>query len=186
LLQHWPFFGNCEKNNSPVDVPDDPIDTTQTPIDTSIIGLGKGFVLKNGTSWAAPFKAWYHANTHSRLQVRAEITSASLRSESLFLHDIPCEVGKHPVEYYALKNFNNRVPEVALMQDYDQPIGDFLADTTRSDHFLEVLRYDSIAKTVECRFQVFLGKKPTNVPWPGVPDSIFLTEGRFHLKIEDP
>ncbi|MBK7937311.1 MAG: hypothetical protein IPJ82_09570 [Lewinellaceae bacterium] len=73
-----------------------------------------------------------------------------------------------------------------MMQDYDQPIGDFLIDTTRNDHFIEVIKYDSIARTVEGRFQVFLKKEPSNTQWPGIPDSIFLTEGKFHLKIQEP
>ncbi len=73
-----------------------------------------------------------------------------------------------------------------MMQDYDQPIGDFLIDTTRTDHFIEVIKYDSTTQTVEGRFQVFLKKEPSNTVWPGVPDSIFLTEGKFHLKIQEP
>ena len=73
-----------------------------------------------------------------------------------------------------------------MMQDYDQPVGDFLIDTTRTDHFIEVIKYDSTAHTVEGRFQVFLKKEPSNTIWSGVPDSIFLTEGKFHLKIQEP
>ena len=182
------ILANCEKNQPPVDIPDDPIDTTQTPIDTPIIELGKGFVLKNGDEWKAPFNAWYHTNTHTRFQVRAKVTHSNLVSESYFLHDIPSKIGKYLIEYKTPQNYNNYVPESTfiMMYEYDQPIGDFMVDTTRIDHFVEVIRYDSIAGIVEGRFQVFLGKKPASVPFPGVPDSIFLTEGKFYLKVQDP
>ena len=73
-----------------------------------------------------------------------------------------------------------------MVYELDQPIGDFHVDTMRHDHFIEVLRYDSIKNTVEGRFQVFLGKAPMSTDWPGVPDSIFFTEGRFHLRIQKP
>ncbi|MEZ4967369.1 MAG: hypothetical protein R2791_19165 [Saprospiraceae bacterium] len=49
-----------------------------------------------------------------------------------------------------------------------------------------MLRYDSVARTIEGRFQMFLKKEPMAAQWPGVPDSIYLTEGKFHLQLEDP
>jgi hypothetical protein len=182
------ILANCKKNQPPIDIPDDPIDTTQNPIDTPIIELGKSFVLKNGVQWNVPFNAWYHTNTHARFRVSAKVTHSNLIQESYFLQDIPAKIGRYAIEYKTPQNYGNYIPESTfiMMYEYDQPIGDFMVDTTRSDHFVEVIRYDSVAKTVEGRFQVFLGKKPTNVPFPGVPDSIFMTEGRFHLKIQDP
>ncbi|GAB4487158.1 MAG: hypothetical protein OHK0019_01830 [Saprospiraceae bacterium] len=176
------IMANCKKNQSPVDI------IIEDPIDTPIIELGKSFVLKNGTIWEIPFHAWYY-RTDTLFQFRAKILHSNLVSENFFIRDIPCEAGKYPIEFFpSLSGLNNGRPESAfiMMYEYDQPIGDFVVDTTRTDHFVEVIRYDSVAKTVEGRFQVFLGKKPTNVPFPGVPDSIFMTEGKFHLKIEDP
>ncbi|MBK7937148.1 MAG: hypothetical protein IPJ82_08625 [Lewinellaceae bacterium] len=41
-----------------------------------------------------------------------------------------------------------------------------LIDTTRNDHFIEVIKYDSIARTVEGRFQVFFEKEPSNPNGP--------------------
>ena len=182
-------LANCKKNQiPPTDLVDNPIDTVQTPIDTPIIELGKVFVLKNGTPWDIPFKSIYY-RTDTLFQFHAKILYTNLVKESFFLRDIPCRAGIYPIEFYPyLAGFNNAIPEsaIAMTYEFDQPIGDFLVDTTRTDHFVEVIRYDSIEKTVEGRFQVFLGKKSTSVPFPGVPDSIFLTEGKFHLKIEDP
>ena len=182
------MLANCKKNQSPVDEPEVPVDTVQTPTDTSIIELGKGYVLKNGNVWSAPFNAWYHIHTHERFQLRAEVTYSNFVSEYLSLRDIPCKTGKYPIEYDLISNFNNFIPEALflIVSEFDQPMGDFKIDTTRNDHFVEVIRYDSIQQTVEGRFQVFLKKEPSNVFWPNVPDSIFLTEGKFHLKIQEP
>ena len=185
MLFIWAIY---KKNKPPIDIPDDPIDTTQNPIDTPIIELGKSFVLKNGVSWDVPLSAWYQSNANDKFRLRAKIVYSNLQSESFSIYLIPCLPGVYPLEYFALGNFSNQIPEAVfvMMYEYDQPIGDFMVDTTRTDHFVEVIRYDSVAKTVEGHFQVFLGKKPTSVPFPGVPDSIFLTEGKFHLKIQDP
>lgn len=182
------LFINCRKNDPGLGGQETPIDTLPSPVDTAIIELGKGTVLKNGITWEAPFNAWYHIHTHERFQLRAKIIYSNLRSESLSLHDIPCKIGTYPIELYSIYNFNNSIPESVfiMMQDYDQPIGDFLIDTTRADHFIEVIKYDSTAHTVEGRFQMFLKKEPSNISWPGVPGSIFLTEGKFHLKIQEP
>ena len=180
-------LANCKKNQSLIDIIGNPIDTVPTPIHTPIIELGKVSVLKNGDLWNVPFYARYYS-ANNRFFLRGKILHSNLIGETFALDDIPCESGKYPVEFWTLQNRNNLIPEALLvmMYEFDQPIGDFLVDTTRTDHFVEVIRYDSIEKTVEGRFQVFLGKKPTSVPFPGVPDSIFLTEGKFHLKIEDP
>ena len=182
------IFANCKKNQPPIDIPDAPIDTTQTPVDTPIIELGKSFVLKNNVQWSVPFKCTYYRKD-TLFRIDADILHSNLIEEHFMLRDIPFRAGRYPIEFFpSLEGLNNGIPEsfFSYTYEFDQPIGDFLVDTTRTDHFIEVIRYDSIAKTVEGRFQVFLGKKPTSVPFAGVPDSIFMTEGKFHLKIQDP
>jgi len=181
------ILANCGKNQSSIGEPGPPVDTTQMPIDTPIIKLGEGYVLKNGITWNAPFEAWYY-QTNNLFQIWVEITYPNYRGEHLFITDIPCNKGKYPIENWAHLIPRNQIPNCFLRvtQDFDQGIGSFSTDTTRNDHFIEVIKYDSIARTVEGRFQVFLKKEPSNTQWPGVPDSIFLTEGKFHLKIQEP
>lgn len=183
------IMANCKKNQPPVDIIDDPVDSVQNPINEEIIELGKVFVLKNEIEWSVPFYAKYYKNPPGRFFLNGRILHSNLVSENLSIRDIPCSVGKFPIQYFpSLSGINNGIPDAnfVMMYEYDQPIGDFLVDTTRTDHFVEVIRYDSVAKTVEGRFQVFLGKYSKNIPFPGVPDSVFMTEGKFHLKIEDP
>jgi hypothetical protein len=173
-------FSNCEKNP----LPPSPPDITVNP---PVIELGKSFVLKNSEEWEVPFNAWFHSNP-SRFQLRAEILYSNLVRESFFLHDIPCKKGIYGIEYFNYFTFNNSIPEALFVATYefDQPVGDYYIDTTRTDHFVEILEYDSIKHTVQGRFQMFLGKDPSSISFPGVPDSIFLTEGKFNLRIQEP
>lgn len=181
-------FYNCEKPDTISPDIKNPIDTVIAPVDTPIIQLGKARVLKNGVDWEAPFEAWYY-HSDSVFQLRADITYSNLRGEHFFLTDIPCKTGKYPVEYLRYFNRQNQIPEggFSLTQDYDQGIGNYYTDSIRTDHYVEVLRYDAIQNTVEGKFQLFFGKKPSGgFQWPGVPDSIFLTEGKFHLYVQTP
>lgn len=187
-------LSNCKKNQISIPEPEESVDTTSTPIDTPpvsthIIELGKGFALNNGIAWSPPFIAAYHFNTTARFSLGAKIIHDYLSNESFGIRDIPCAVGKFPIEYpKGFDDLHNLIPEAffSYIRDYDTPVGDFRPDTTRTDHFIEIIRYDSVAQTVEGRFQVFLKKLPMNTWWPNIPDTIALTEGRFHLKIKTP
>jgi len=186
-------FSNCKKNQPPIYEPVDPVDTIKVPIDTPpvsthIIDLGKGFALNNGVDWSPTFEAAYY-KTGSRFAFGAKIVHSYLSRESFGFEDIPCAVGTYPVERpKGIESYGNLIPQsyFVYIRDYDTPVGDFLADTTRNDHFVEIIRYDSVEQTVEGRFQVFLKKEPMNTWWPNIPDSIAMTEGRFHLKIKKP
>lgn len=181
------ILANCKKNQPPVDVLEDPTDTIPTILDTPIIQLGSGYVLKNGIVWKAPFEAWFYGSD-SVFKIKVEHVSSSLYGEHFFLLDIPCKEGKYAIElHHILVNHMNQIPgaSFAIFQDYDQGMGIYETDTTRTDHFLEVLHYDPAEKTVEGRFQVFL-KNTFSPPEPGTPDYISLTEGKFHLKIKKP
>ena len=182
------YLSNCQKNNLPIPgTPVDPVDTSVVVVDTALLPLGQGAVLKNGVVWNAPFEAWYY-HSDSVFQVRASILYSNSLSEDLFITDIPCKKGKYIIEYMIFYNRRNLVPEAGftMTQDFDQGIGNFYVDTTRLDNYLEVLHYDSTEQTAEGRFQVFMKKRYSDNPWPGVPDSIYLTEGKFHLKIKKP
>jgi len=187
-------FSNCKKNQPPIYEPVDPVDTIKIPIDTPpvsthIIDLGKGFALNNGVAWSPTFEAAFHYKTTARFYFGAKSVLSYLSYDSFTIQDIPCEVGKYPIEYPTTQaSLTNKIPQASFsyIRDYDIPVGNFRADTIRNDHFVEIIRYDSVEQTVEGRFQVFLKKEPMNTWWPNIPDSIAMTEGRFHLKIKKP
>ena len=124
----------------------------------------------------------------SVFKITVEFVNANLYGEHFFLQDIPCKVGKYPVELCRVfVNHRNQVPEAnfAIFQDYDQGMGFYDTDTTRTDNFLEVLDYDPVEKIVEGQFQVTL-KNRDSPPDNGTPEYISLTQGKFHLRIKQP
>ena len=80
-------------------------------------------------------------------------------------------------------NGNNGIPDANyfVSLDGDQLFKTYRIDTTLSNQFIEILHYDSILHIVEGRFQAILGDKHS---WPFLPDTMKMTEGKFHLKLE--
>jgi hypothetical protein len=183
------WLSACQKNSAPeVDPPIDPIDTTivVVPIDTHLIELGKVFVRKNGAIWNVPFRALkYHSD--SAFLFTGKYLYPNLVSQTLIVNDIPTKPGQYNLEFWpnGSNKYANQIPHggFSMFYDSDQPVGLFYLDSLRTDHFIEVVRYDSVNHTVEGRFQAFFRiDSPTT--FPNVPDTISFTEGRFHLKIE--
>ena len=177
------FFSNCRKEQIIVRTPN-PIDL----IDTSkhIIESGRGFVVKNGSEWAATFKTSYHYETKKRFFLKVALNYTDGLKEVFAIEDVPIKVGKHFVECVRqISDLSNFVPNAFYtMSNYDEGIGNFYPDTTRTDNFIEVLYCDTIKNEVEGRFQVFMIEPGGPSTLPGVPDSVFLTEGKFYLKLQ--
>ena len=181
----------CKKNSPPfVDVPvDPPIDTIVTPpIDTHIIALGKVFVLKNGLPWDVPFIAGFH-NIPGTFFITGRQVYTNGVDESFTIRDIPCLPGKFSLEFWPSQAslYPNKIPNgsLGMLFEGDQPIGSFFMDSTRTDHFIEVLSYDTLTNIVEGRFQMFMNKElPVGFDFPGVPNTIDMTEGRFRLEVK--
>lgn len=182
------LFFACTKEQPvpPIITPPDPVDTTIVPIDTYIIGFGKSFVLKNNENWNVPIEAKSYSGRYDNFRLRCKITDVNLRSQGFTIYDIPRKTGMYLMEYDFYWREGNLIPQPFfwISQDFDQNIGMYQVDTTKSGSFIEVLYYDSLANVVEGRFQVFMGKESGQNAW-NVPDSIFLTAGKFHLKIQE-
>ena len=176
------LFPNCKKEQIIIKTPD-PIDTI-VPIE-HIIDLGKGSVIKNGSNWVATNTATYHYHTKTRFFLVAKNEYSNGLKETFAIQDILLQKGKQLIEYAtSIGDLSNSVPNAAYtMSAYDEGIGNFYPDTTRTGNFIEILRVDTMANEVEGRYQVFLGKdSPSTIQ--GVPDSVFLTEGKFYLKLK--
>ncbi len=182
----------CKKNDTPiVDGPIDPIDTiVSPPIDSHIIGLGKGFVLKNGQPWNVPFNTWFF-HSDSAFVLDAGATYSNGVRDVFRISDIPCKPGKYNFEFWPAPTslYPNLVPHASygMIYDIDQPIGSFFLDTLKNDQFIEVIAYDSLTNIVEGRFQIFTKKKPNSGWQPAgvvVPDSIAFTKGKFRIQVK--
>jgi len=172
---------SCSKSKPEALVDPIPVDTI--PVDTAIIELGKVSVLKNGVPWNASFYARYNTGDFGNFIFSGKATNNSL-DEGFHLYDIPSKKGIYLVERSMLWNHNNNIPNggLGIVLDLDQLLNYYRVDSTRANQYFEILRYDSVTHIVEGRFQTFL-EGPSDYPF--LPDSIALTEGKFHLKIEE-
>ena len=85
----------------------------------------------------------------------------------------------------SFSDFSNGIPDAGFrITNYDEGLANYFTDTTRTDNFIEVLYCDTIKNEVEGRFQVFLIEPSGPRTLPDVPDSVFLTEGKFYLKLQ--
>ncbi|MFZ4477970.1 MAG: hypothetical protein ACOYPR_22435 [Saprospiraceae bacterium] len=185
------LLGNaCQKEQSPITpVTTHPIDTIPSPTDTlkDIIELGKCTCLKNDKFWSPKANTAYHPDRKDVFMIDAGLTDPNFRTFYFSVSDIPTKKGKYNIEYYKTWYEVDFIPQMAVFvsQDYDQLIGTYRIDTTRTDHFIEVVSFDSIAGTVQGRFQFFTFDKNVTSPsgW-GLDPKINLTEGKFHLKLQ--
>ncbi|MBK8557312.1 MAG: hypothetical protein IPL65_16790 [Lewinellaceae bacterium] len=183
---------SCGKETQPDPVTPELVDTITTPIDTvqHIIEFGKAVMWKNGSSyyWPGTIAANYQGDSiSSRFRLRGTSIVGNGYIENISINDIPCQKGKLPIELFNSDNFKNFIPEAlySIVYDGDQILSYYQVDTTRTDHYIEILRYDSVEHIVEGRFQLFMGKTQDS-NWLSTPDSILLTGGKFHLKIKEP
>lgn len=175
------ILSNCTKQQDGGQ-PTDPVDTT---IYIPVINFGNGSFRKNGSLWTYSFEAWEY-KSDSSFQIRSEINGNI--AEYFSIRDIPLLKGKYELEFRTVINGLNNIPEplFSYYVDGDQPGGSYNLDTIRSDHFLEILHVDTLARTVEGRFQIFLRLKPRNYNLPGLPDTLSITDGRFYLPVRKP
>lgn len=176
----------CKKEDSnQVTPPPDPPVVEEPPI----IALGKASVLRNGVTYTGNITAKYRKyNRIKTLRISGtQFSSGGLIDETFAIADIPLQKGKYPVEQSSADGHGNGIPQagMAWVVDKDQYAGDQLPDTSRTDHYFEVIRYDSIKHTAEGRFQVFLKNYKSAPILPGVPDTISFTQGKFHLYISN-
>jgi hypothetical protein len=178
----------CSKPEDPAVTKPDPVDTTNTtPVDPdpSIIALGKGAFKKNGINWPGKFEAYLVKDGQS-LIISSKYTWANLITETLRFADCPARPGKYAFESAPFLNNFNDIPHATwAMSEIDLGFGNFQPDPDQwANHYLEVLRYDSAQQIVEGRFQVFFRNYSQGPVYPGEPDSVVITEGKFHLKAE--
>lgn len=154
-----------------------------------IIELGKVAMDRDGQPWTAEFTAqyYYFPGTVS-FGFSAKTTLSNGVIETCRIADILCEPGSYFIERGNNSTWGNSIPQanISWLLDGDQSLGGVSTDTTHYQaNFVEVIRYDSITDIVEGRFQVYLTNHWASSPPLGLPDSVRLTNGRFHLKIEE-
>ncbi|MBU6342126.1 MAG: hypothetical protein KGS48_11585 [Bacteroidetes bacterium] len=177
------FLGEACKKEQSQEVPVSPTDTIK-----DVIELGKCTCTSNSEHWPLTTNQFYYPKRKDVFKLYMNYTTYYARSFTAFVKDIPTKPGKYILEkYIGLDTTNNLIPQMVLLvaQDQDQLIGRYYADSTRTDHFIEVVSYDSIKGIVQGRFQFFTIGNNISAPnsW-GLDPAINLTEGKFHLKLQ--
>lgn len=176
------LLGQCRKE-APIDLVPVPSNDTIVPV---IYGLT---VLRDGENWESVAKAAYYDKTvksRVRLTFAHNVTSSII--EHFYISDAPTSIGRYPMERVTKAGQSkNGIPNpfLSVVVDEDQLAGTFFPDTTRSDHFFEVLQFDSVKQIIRGRFQVFLGAVHISNSWTNAPDSVLFTKGEFFLKIQE-
>ena len=124
----------------------------------------------------------FKSNDQSRISLEVKLNESGF-DHILSVSDISILLGYQTIEKKGLGNSNNGIPNARyhVILDLDQQINTYNVDSTRTNQFIEILRYDAVEHIVEGRFQTFL-EGPNS--WSFLPDSMAITEGKFHLKIQ--
>ena len=163
----------------------EPIIITEPPV----IEFGKSSMLKDGQVWSIPLKATVY-NAFGGIQTLriggTRYLSNGLVEEKFSFLDVISQKGKYSLSCNCGAQPPDGVPDASIgwIVDKDQVAGGMIADTTKTGDYIEILRYDSVQQTVEGRFQAHM-KNRYSVPLPwNLPNEVFISEGKFNLKIE--
>mgnify|MGYP001022704292 CR=1 FL=1 len=108
--------------------------------------------------------------------------------EHFFISDIPLVKGVYQVERIVrAADINNGIPQSYLQYivDEDQGIASYWIDTTRTDHYVEVLSIDTVKWNImEGRFKVFMKLRSLAPGSINFPDTIACTEGYFKIQLK--
>jgi hypothetical protein len=160
------------------------------PVYTPVIELGKISMKKNGVfeEQTDYFCKQIEEPPHTLVIKKKNPDLISL-GERLHIFDVPLQPGKYPFDALYNGPYGDNICYGSYGLSYDGDIHVGLAVTNQSfvNDYVEVVRYDSVAGTIEGRFDlhlVFLDEIDPGWDFLNIPDTIHMSEGRFHLKIE--
>jgi hypothetical protein len=160
------------------------------PVYTPVIELGKISMKKNGVfEERTDFICKQLEEPPHTLFIKKKNPDLIGLGEMFSIFDIPLQSGKYPVDPYYNGSYGDNISHGSYGLSYDGDIGIGLAVTNQSfvNDYVEVIRYDSVAGTIEGRFDfhmVFVFEIDPGWDFLNIPDTIHMSEGRFHLKIE--
>ena len=145
----------------------------------------------NGQVWKPRFAEgdiYYPKNIAPRFAISARRKRSVSLDELFGVGDIPFVIGSHKLEWTkTLQQISNGIPQALLSYsvDQDQGVAAYRIDTTRNDHYIEVMAFDTVKwKTVEGRFRIFLKRHYLAPGSINFPDTIACTEGYFKVKLK--
>ncbi|MEY3238676.1 MAG: hypothetical protein RIR11_114 [Bacteroidota bacterium] len=169
----------CKKDPAPLITPVEP---------THLTDLGTIAFKKNNMGIVMSATISYSGNKifHMQTGYRKILQTPSLE-EKFSITRIPYSIGKYKLYNFPTSNFGEAKPNSILSWtiELDQPVAHLRSTDLYPDDFIEVIEIDTIAKTVEGRFQLHLNNvKNFDLSEFNLPDSVYVTEGAFYLKTE--
>lgn len=175
----------CKKEQpEPVVVDPEPVDTIKpAPVFKDTV-----FMVRNGSRWVGKVEGFMSTTSKgNRYYLKMVRRTGSAVEERYYLSDMPCKEGAYPIEFAnSVEKVFNLIPQsfVTYVVDGDQGGGTYNPDTTRTDSFVKILRYDSLTQIIEGHFKDYLRLKKTDQDLPGLPDTLAMTDGYFKVKLK--
>lgn len=177
LLFNLSIFWGCTK--------DTPI-VTPAPVEpTHLIGLDSIMFKRNGQVIKTKGNVSYFNNVVYSVVASKRIVGGHSLAELLSIQKIPINKG-----IYKIGNFDpwgtNPMPFGNIYWSVEDVVVGKLQTVDRfPDDYIEVIEADTVAKTVEGRFQFHLiNIESQYLEEYGLPDSLNITEGVFYLKLQ--
>jgi hypothetical protein len=169
--------GSCKKEDEVI----------QAPVPTPLIQLGKVSYKNNGQTITKEYvcnRPDGYPNGFCFILINNKRSGSGL-AETFDLSNIPLKQGKYEIFDSSPSSIFGNKPYVssAWAVDEDQSTAFLSSSTKYPSDFVEVVRYDSIQNIIEGRFEVHLESLYNTDPNWNIPDSMHITEGVFHIKI---
>jgi hypothetical protein len=169
----------CKKDPSPPITPIKP---------THLTDLGTIAFKRNGINLTMKGNLYLlPGETFQIISIYRKILQTPSLEERISMSRIPYDIGKYNLHYFLSSNGISGKPTARLSWtiELDQPVAQLKSTDLFPDDFIEVLEIDTIAKTVEGRFQLHLNNVDNlDLSEFNLPDSVYITAGVFYLKTE--
>jgi hypothetical protein len=169
------LFIHCNKETViPPVAPPEPVHLTE---------LGKMEVLRDGK----PVKTnahLYFDGEKCEISTALRIVGGTSLAEGITIEEISFSEGKYDIFKYVYPDDGK--PHARLFWSViDELIGVLRSTDDFSEDYIEIIKADTVNKTIEGRFQFHLKNVDgTDLSPYGMPDSLYFSEGVFYLKAE--
>lgn len=178
LFTVFSLLSACSKNN-----PEEPLAQPPIPMDTltHVTEFGNTAFLRNAVPWNGDFFVGFHHNDNTRFAISGTLYKSGI-THSFSITDIPCAVGIHALEPSNGANGANGIPQASYsLVLSDALVKSYKLDTSRTDQYVDVLRYNPAKRVIEGSFQVYF-ISPGNSDY--LPETLAMTNGKFYVQLQ--
>lgn len=162
-------------------------ENTKPPVqeEPDLVELGVIKGIRDGKPFERKFGAYvYPGGTKLNISGDGKMPYLGGVDEAFSMDRIPLELGKyHFVDYNSTEEtFGHCRAFIGWLKAHDQDVGRLKSTDRHPEDFIEIVRFDTLKRTIQGRFQLTLLRTDPDQGW-GLPDSTHITDGVFHLKL---